>query len=142
MIPLISFSQLSVKKVEPSQKIGEYSEGKSYVVFKMIPPSDEVKDTSYLIIYQNEDYESITSLESVNFKGKQTLTDLYDILKSFFKEENIKNEDYAQHFDLGKSFVSAYNSTVGKKTKIRIYVKGKGQFTMNEKQLDLLFGKK
>lgn len=91
-------------------------------------------DTSYLILYNDMKYQTITSIEDVEFKGSNTLNELYSTLKSIFKSGKTS-------FKLGEQNVSV----LPMRNSIVLFIDkgngGTGELILTEKELDKLFNK-
>lgn len=97
-------------------------------------------DSTYFLTYKNIEYKQIVDLQTITFTGgKSTLDQLYNVLTSFYKDENKSNKEYEQKFNLGKDYVSINRAGMGY---IRISVVKKGFFNLNRKEIDILFGLK
>src|SRR5258708_1020493 len=96
----------------------------------------EEREPTYTLLYQDQQYQSIVALESINFSSKgNTFNDLYKNLKSVFSEENRNNKDYKVQFKLGQSHVTVSNYIVMKKPSAFISPPN-GYFGLFEKQVD------
>lgn len=102
---------------------------------------DADNDTSYAIVYKNAEYETLTDIQHITFDGGgEVLNQLYQVLKSFFTEENKKNKDYKKQFTLGTQDLLVSSHKIMGSTVISIRP-DKGYFELTEKELDKLFGK-
>lgn len=103
------------------------------------------RDTTYLLFMKDftkrgENAES--KFFSIKFKGiDNTFEKLYALLKSFFLDENRKNNQYSQSFRLGSQMVylQHYLLVTGKGVKLST---NDGYITLSEGDIDKLFGKK
>lgn len=142
LLVLISFvvnAQIEVKQTPKWTTVGKVKNGMTYVAELQYMIED--KDTTYMVLYNNFKYQHITDIQSIVFANDDnTVQKFYDILKTFFSEENKKNKDYTINLKLGDSDVRLYNTRVMGVTSVSIYT-DKGYFGITEKQLDKLFGK-
>lgn len=96
------------------------------------------KDTVYLLIFRNSEYEVLVEYEHVSFTEKGgTLKDLYQILAESFTHKR----DEETSFSLGAENMIARVISTGKW--IRVYRLSDGaNFSISRKHLDKLFAKK
>lgn len=98
-------------------------------------------DTTYVIMYSNAKYTTISDYNSILFNGgEDVLNQLYGVIKSVYAEENKKNKEYKKQFMLGKDDVIVSNYRMMGTTSAMIWTDG-GYFYLTEKELDKLFGK-
>ena len=95
-------------------------------------------DTVYFLFMKNftKREEKVEShFFGVKFSGiDDTFEKFYELLKSFFLDENRKNKNYSQTFRLGEKMVNLQHYPV---------IKGKGiMVSTNEGYIDKLFGKR
>lgn len=135
MLPLFSVGQLEVKETAKSYTIGSFSKvgkwGASLVLYTM------KNDSAYAIEFRNEEFTTLFDYKAVIFRDKKgSLKGLYDVLKSFYIEENKNNKDYNVNIKLGKEdvYLVRYKSDIW----FRV---GSSYFTIREKDIDKLFGK-
>lgn len=135
----VSFSasaQIEIKKSPAKTVIGEFKNGGS--IGAQLSRMESDVDTTNLLLYSNLKYRTITDYQTIVFDGDPE--SLYEILKTFFKEENVKNKDYKVNLRLGdKDVILSSTRTMGI-TSI-IFWTDNGFFYITEKQLKKLFGK-
>jgi ferritin-like metal-binding protein YciE len=126
---LVSKAQLSVSKPENKGIIGEAGTiSMNYIV------KGNINDTLFLITYKNEKYEVLSDYKSLAFYSKgNTKNALYKVLKNAFKQ----TDKYTQELTLGTDKITLYKIS---NNTLYILTPG-GYFSMNEQQLDELFGK-
>jgi hypothetical protein len=95
------------------------------------------QDTTYQLSFRNAKYTSITDIQSVTFKGAQTVDDLYATLAAAL----VKNKGERTTFVLGESSVFVDTDKQMGMKMIYLYA-GNGRFWMNENNLKQLFGRK
>lgn len=100
-------------------------------------------DTIYVLLFKNAKYPNIEDYSSLAFfPQKNTFNEFYKILKSFFNDENKKNDSYEMNFKLGIDQVTCKaGSSVFGPHYVSIYTDD-GYFSMSSSQVDQLFGKK
>lgn len=105
--------------------------------------SYEIKgtDTLYTLTYRDFQYSSNPIYDDLKFKGNsKVIDDLYNLMKSVFNEENVKNKDYKVAITLGDQEVKVGTYRFMGMTMSQITTNiGWGYFTSI--QLDKLFGK-
>lgn len=141
---LIIKAQISpIQKSPVSITIGKIAPMGAFVaeLSYMKNEADE-KDTTYILRFNNMKYKHIDAIESVYFSGTGgVVDDLYKAFKSVFNEENKKNKDYIIKFSLGKEVVAISNTKAMGVTSAMFLVKD-AYFSLTEKQIDKLFGRK
>lgn len=92
---VLAFSQIKVQSMEKTTLIGKCDRADlSYIAHG--------KDTTYFITFRNAEYTTLSDYKTVEFSGEgNTLSSLYDILMSFFSDQNRKNKEYEVPFMLG-----------------------------------------
>lgn len=139
VLPMIGFAQISIS----SQNAKVFSTVKrGPVLIASITYTTAGADTTYNLEFNNADEDAPTlDLNKVSFSGSgNTLSGLYEVLKSFFSEEHKKNKAYMVEFELGGSKITASNVRVLGKTSIMIKTP-EGFFYLTENQVDKLFNK-
>lgn len=105
------------------------------------------RDTIYMLYLQddvklkNSSDMTVYNYFSLSFDGAgNTLNKLYDLLMSFFSDENRKNKSYEKTFRLGKDMVLVrhFNKLTAKSI---LLATGKNHITFTEKELKKLFGR-
>lgn len=133
LFSLNSLAQLEIKKSVNYIKIG------GVTGVKLERGVLEEGDTLYLMLYRDWQYKSIIEYKSLAFIGEGTCNNFYNILKDFFKEENIKNKDYNVSIELdGKDIHIRYMPGLMRAIRIR---EGSSWFQLTERQLDKVFAK-
>lgn len=139
-IGLNSFAQISEPvKSKQSVTVGKLKSG-PYLIAELSYKGYE-DDTTYLLMYRNQQYKQIDSYETITFSGMDSTVDkFYILLKSAFSEENRNNKEYSVAFKLGEKMatVSTYKSMGIHGV---MFFTHEGYFILNEKQIDKLFGK-
>ncbi|MFO0415467.1 MAG: hypothetical protein ACK50E_07410 [Bacteroidota bacterium] len=93
-LTVISNGQLVSEKVETSTYIGKVKSNSS-ILASLEYRLDDNKDTIYTLKYRNFKLSNLLEYETFTFKNDgNTINQFYDILKSFFTEENKKNKEY------------------------------------------------
>lgn len=140
LIHLTSTAQIEMKKPVDRKVIGTVKQSGRFVADLAYYLNDN--DTTYSIMYINKAYNYITDAESIMFSSENnTLSKLYEVLKTVFSKENEKNKDYKLQFSLGTTDVTVSNYRALGQTWAQIYTRT-GFFYLSEKQLETLFGKK
>jgi hypothetical protein len=138
-LPLLCKGQMTeVKKLPEPVKIGEVKRAGSFVV--NLSYRVEGSDTTYTLMYRDQQYSSLIEIESVTFSGiDNTLDKLYRVFKSVFSDENKRNGEYKVQFRLGGEDVIVSNYIAAGKPSA--FFHADGYFALWEKEVDKLFGK-
>jgi spore maturation protein CgeB len=137
-----SFAQLQVIDVNknPSTTVGKLKSGLAFIAELDYRLDD--KDTIYTLSYQDNKYQHIVAIKSINFNSDGNALDgFYSICKSVFSEENKKNKDYNVIFKLGNEEMMVMNSRMMGITYVRIVIGNSYTLPLLESQVDKLFGK-
>jgi hypothetical protein len=142
LVASFSFGQIQVYKVDktPPTSIGKLKSGLAFVA----EMEREVNgmDTTYTLSYQDNKYQHITAIQSLQFNSVDNSFDtFYEICKSVFKEENKKNKDYSVTFKLGQETIVVTNSRTMGTAYVRIFSGNGYSIPLLESQIDKLFGK-
>lgn len=132
------FAQITeAKKVEPRKVIGKVDG-----IGPFAEISYEVEDdTTFLLMYKNARYSTLTDINSIAFKGGMDVINvLYANMTSVFSEENKKNKKFEVEFILGETHVFISGERAMGIIYMRFYTSD-GYFYLNQKQVDKLFGK-
>lgn len=98
-------------------------------------------DTTFLLMMYDQRPE-LKSYFSIKFSSDgNTLSNLYQILLSFFEKDNWKNKDYIRVFRLGDDKVSVYRSAQFE-TKAIVFSTDKGRIQFTKREVEKLFGPK
>lgn len=133
MLPVSISAQLTVKPQPQKQNIGMVRDIEMY---RLIQKKDSLIDSVYVVSFKNEAFKTISDYKSFFFRNnKNELNDLYNILKSFYSPDNLKNKDYTVSIKLNKTdvFLMRYKKDIW-------FSIGDPYFIIGEKDLDKLFG--
>ena len=142
IVSIPSFAQIQVIDVNKSSSVtvGKLKSGFAFIADLEYKLDD--KDTVYTLSFQNNRYQQIVAIESINFSSDGNALDgFYSICKSVFSEENKKNKDYSVTFTLGNQTIMVINSRMMGIPYVRILVGNSFTFPLLESQIDKLFGK-
>lgn len=132
-------AQIEVKQASKAVTVGKVKSGSALIAEMSYTVEDN--DTLYTIIYNNAEYKTLTDIQAIAFDGQDnTFGKLYDVLKTFFSDENKKNKNYSVSLKLGGKNVTLMNMRVMGITSVMVHGE-KGYFYLTEKQVDKLFGK-
>lgn len=132
-------SQIEIKEKPKAVTLGKVKSGSALIAELTYTVED--KDTLFTIFYNNAEYKTLTDIQAIVFDGQDnTFGKFYDVLKSFFSDENKKNKEYAVSLKLGGKNVNLMNMRVMGTTSVMVHGE-KGYFYLTEKQVDKLFGK-
>lgn len=135
-----SFSQIQIQETPKEEKLGEVRQSGTFVAD--IHYYLHKQDTSCTLMFQNQQYKSISDIQYFSFSSDgNTLNTFYSLLKSCLTEENKDNKSFKVEFQLGKTFVilsPAKSMFNGHWTMIWTE---KGYFYLTSKQIDQLFNK-
>lgn len=137
--------QISIPGKEPIKiTVGKIAPMGSFVAELYYSISNEDNsDTTYTLMYRDDKYNSLLSLESVSFSGMDNaLEQLYIAMKSVFLPDNKNKKEYALNFKLGKDVVQISNFKSFGVYMVLFMADNKGYFKITQSQLDKLFGKK
>lgn len=95
------------------------------------------EDTSYVLRFRNGAYRELVDIQSISFKGSQTVNDLYAALGSAFQ----KNENEQTTIVLGKTTVLVKCAKHMGKKYITAYADVGQTVDFTEKELKNLFGR-
>jgi hypothetical protein len=143
LISTASFAQIQIKSETETIKrvlIGKYKT--SSVNIGEMNYSILDQDTLIVITYKNEKYQTLNDYKSIIFKATPIeLNSVYELMKSFWNEENKGNKEYKKEVMLGKTNVSISKTKIFGIKCISLFT-AEGYFTMTVKNIDELFGKK
>lgn len=135
----IAYSQIEVKLAPKETKIGKVKTAGRF--HSELSYTVDESDTTYRILYNNAEYQTITDIQSVSFDSDDdALNKLYSVFRSFFLDENKKNKDYKVSLKLGESNIVLSNFRSMGITTVLVSAPI-GYFLITEKQIDKLFGK-
>jgi hypothetical protein len=98
------------------------------------------KDTTYFCMYRNEEYTTLTDIQSFYFDGEDgALMGFYNTILEVIKPENLAKTDYSITVKLGKTNVNIGHYGNPNNPRIMIYTSD-GYFTLSRSQVDTLFG--
>lgn len=104
--------------------------------------SSNGNDTAYFLLMKDFTKQQGTNYFSVKFKGTgNAFSRFYELLKSFFTDDNRKNKNYMQTFTLGAEGVNLQHCTLIAKHGVRLTTRD-GYINLSEKDIDKLFGKR
>jgi hypothetical protein len=127
---LVSNAQLSISKPENSGIVGEIGIATMKYIVK-----ENINDTLFLITYRNQKYKVLTDYKSLSFYSKgNTKNALYEVLQNAFKQK----DKYTQELTLGSDKIALYKIS---DDNLYILTPGDGYFSINQSQLNILFGK-
>ena len=127
---LVSNAQLSISKPENSGIVGEIGTATMKYIVK-----ENINDTLFLITYKNEKYKVLTDYKSLSFYSKgNTKNALYEVLQNAFRQK----DKYTQELTLGTDKIALYKIS---DDTLYILTPGDGYFSINQSQLNSLFGK-
>jgi hypothetical protein len=99
-------------------------------------------DTLYFLLMKDFTKQEETNYFSINFNGTgNTFNLFYNLLISFFANENRQNKNYMQTFKLGETGVNLQHTSLIGRHGVRLTTK-EGYINLSEKDIDKLFGKK
>lgn len=138
-IPALTYAQLEIKKDNPSTIIGTARSSNSLIAELSYRVYDT--DTVYTLIFKNMKYELLSDYQAIIFHAEgNTLNGLYDVLNSFFNEENKNKKDYQVRFSLGKEDISvSVIKGMGKRSVM--FWTDKGYVIFDEKTINKVFGR-
>src|SRR5579871_2488125 len=138
-----AFSQLQVEKPLKKVSIGKVAPAGQFLAeLYYYVPDDGDKDTTYSLMYKNQEYETLFDLQHLRFSSEgNTIKELYKLLQTFFTDENKKNKDYKVNIKLGQDQILLTNYRQMGIGSVFITTP-KGYFILTERQVDKLFGKK
>lgn len=139
ILKLTSYSQIQVRQSSPQVEVGKVSYMGNFHSELSYNVLDD--DTTYTLMYRNSEFKTLVDVESIKFSSVgNTYNTLYDLIKSVYSPENVKNKDYKVEFRLGETEVIVSNVRMMGITTAMFFTT-KGYFYITEKQLDRLFGK-
>lgn len=98
-------------------------------------------DTLYFLLMKDFTRQEETNYFSINFSGMgNTFNQLYNLLISFFTDENRQNKNYMQTFKLGETGVNLQHTSLIGRHGVRLTTK-EGYINLSERDIDKLFGK-
>ncbi|MFT3680462.1 MAG: hypothetical protein QM791_09335 [Ferruginibacter sp.] len=102
----------------------------------------ETTDTVYFLLMRDFRKQQETNYFSVKFRGEgNTLAVFYELLVSFFTDENKKDKDYMKTFRLGKEPVNLQHCSLIGTHGVRLTTND-GYINLSKKDIDKLFGKR
>jgi len=102
----------------------------------------EGSDTLYFLLMKDFTKQRETNYFSIKFRGTgNTFGTLYNLLMSFFNEENSANKNYMQTFTLGQTGVNLQHVSLIAQHGVRLTTK-EGYVNLSEKDIGKLFGKR
>ena len=133
-------AQIQIQTSNSEVIVGKCKNG-AYTQAQLSYTIQEDKDTLYAFLFLNAKFSALTDYQTIQFSGENNaVSDLYNILKSFFTEENKKNKEYKVEFKLGNTQVIASNVRIMGVTSVMIFTT-KGYVYLTEKQVEKVFGK-
>ncbi|MBL0359219.1 MAG: hypothetical protein IPP72_21175 [Chitinophagaceae bacterium] len=97
-------------------------------------------DTVYFLLMKDFRKQQEINYFSLKFNSTaNAFGTLYELLKSFFLNENKKNKDYIQTFRLGQEGVNLQHCTLVARHGVRLTTRD-GYINLSEKNIDQLFG--
>ncbi len=99
-------------------------------------------DTVYFLLMKDFKKQQEVNYFSLKFKGTGgAYSQFYQLLKSFFTDDNRKNKEYMQTFKLGSEGVNLQHCTLIGRHGVRLTTRD-GYINLSEKDIDKLFGKR
>jgi hypothetical protein len=99
-------------------------------------------DTTFLLLMKDMHRHEDTNYFSIKFNSTgNTFGKFYDLLKSFFIEENRKNRDYMRTVKLGSTMVNFQHNPLIGGPGVRITTND-GYVNLTQRDIDRLFGKR
>jgi hypothetical protein len=131
-------SQISKVDVPKTTEVGKIKKMGTFIASLEYYVRED-NDTTYMLSYNDLTYTKITSLESIFFSGQDnTLNALYDAIAAAERAE----KGTESTFKLGKETITLISKKALGQNYVYVYVDGKGYFSIEEKFLDRLFGRK
>jgi len=140
---VFSFGQIKMINVKEKQNasVGKLRNG--YALIAEIEYVVLDKDTIYTLSYQDNKYQYVVSIKSLDFNNSDNaFEEFYKICKSVFTEQNRKNKDYSVFFTLGGKDIMVVNSKLFGLPYCRILIDNTYTAPLTENQVDKLFGYK
>lgn len=141
LILLSTFAFSQIKEIHESEPkhIGKIEKGGIPIVtLSYIPKAGT--DTNYILYYRNAEFKHVDDYKGVVFQNTgNAASALYAAMKSALK----LTDDVRNSFKLGFDNISlsSFKDDDGLR-KVFVYVDDKGYFTLSDKEIDKLFGKK
>jgi hypothetical protein len=136
---LLANAQLIEKETADWQTIGQLKFGG--ITKAKVQYTASGSDTTYFLFIKDVRDQPKDHYFSITFKNLDgTFEKFYDILKSFFLEENKKNRNYSRTFKLGDKGVNIQYHLLITGRGIR-FTTSDGYTYWSEKDIDKLFGK-
>lgn len=99
-------------------------------------------DTTFLLLMKDMHRREDTDYFSIKFNSTgDTFSKFYELLKSFFIEENRKNRDYMRTVKLGSTMVNFQHNPLIGGPGVRITT-NEGYVNLTQRDIDKLFGKR
>lgn len=142
LFSITSYSQLTevaeVKKVT----VGEVRPMGSFIAGLYYMPS-ELTDTTYVIMYRNIRFKTLTDIQSIKFKNvDNTVGKLYDLLNSVFDPEIMNDTKWKKNIKLGDTDIIIAPVSTGLGDTVMLFVNDDNYFYLNQRQLRKLFNVK
>lgn len=98
-------------------------------------------DTTYMLFMKDMKNPKVVNYFSVSFRNvNSTYSSLYDLMKTFFTDENKRNKKYEQTFRLGTTYVHIQHKPLITAHGIMLSTK-EGFIYLSERDIEKLFGK-
>lgn len=98
-------------------------------------------DTTYMLFMKDMKNPKVVNYFSVSFRNiNNTYGQLFDLMKTFFTEENRRNKKYEQTFRLGTTYVHIQHKPLITSHGIMLTTK-EGFIYLSERDIEKLFGK-
>lgn len=112
------------------------------VIAKLEYSLNSDNDTTYFLLMKDFKKQREVNYFSIKFQGTgSACSQFYELLKSFFTDENKANKYYSQTFTLGKTGVNLQHCILIAKHGVRLTTT-EGYINLSEKDIDKLFGKR
>lgn len=99
-------------------------------------------DTTWFLLMKDFKKQQEVNYFSIRFQSTgNACTQFYELLKSFFTDDNRANKNYMQTFTLGNTGVNLQHCTLIAKHGVRLTTRD-GYINLSEKDIDKLFGKR
>ena len=99
-------------------------------------------DTVYFLLMKDFKKQQEVNYFSLKFKGTgNACSQFYELLKSFFTDDNRQNKDYMKTFKLGSDGVNLQHCTLIGSHGVRLTTRD-GYINLSQKDINKLFGKR
>lgn len=138
LISVIATAQISEVKHPDRYYVGKIEKKGIQVV--SLSYTVENSDSSYILQYINAEYKHVVDIKGIAFLGTNgAVESLYKSMKAALKLKDDDRNSFQLGFD--NISLSSFKDDDGVR-KVFVYVNDKGYFTLSEKEIDKLFGKK